>query len=262
MQLLQRTLSGCFTALLVLCGSSVRAEQLSAEAELRGLRKDVESLIRGQIELQKQIAEIKTLIQGSQSLSPPPATNINLDLDGIPAKGLVTAPLTIVEFTDYQCPFCAKYTLEVFPEIEREYINTGKLRYFAKDYPLETVHPLARPAAEAALCAGLQSSFWTMRALLFANQSTITTNAFPGFARELSLDLGAFGACRGSGNQSEIVRRAQAEGNRAGVTGTPTFFLGFVNSNTTLVRVERVIVGYEPYGTFKKSLDELLAKSR
>lgn len=140
------------------------------------------------------------------------------------------APVTIVEFSDYQCPFCARYFTETWPQLKANFIETGRVKYIFKDFPLTSIHPQAVKAGEAARCAGEQNAYWDMHDLLYTGQAAWSGNAgaaelFKDYAAELGLDAGAFDTCLDSGRWEEAVMGDLNEGLSLGVTGTPAFFI-------------------------------------
>lgn len=136
-------------------------------------------------------------------------------------------------------------------------MKTGKLRYVVRDFPLETIHPLAFKAAEAVLCAGDQGKYWEMHLLLFTNQQALGAADLPKHAGTLGLEPGKFQECLDKAAHAGEVRRDLAEGTKAGVRGTPTFFLGVIEDNSK-IRVVKRIVGAHPYATFKAAVDTAL----
>lgn len=149
------------------------------------------------------------------------------------AIGDENAPVTIVEFTDYQCPYCSQYSTQTFPQIKANMIDSGRVRYIFKDLPLDSIHPLARIAAVAVRCAGTQEAYLAMHDQLFADQATWTATgtiegvkeSFLNYARSLELDVEAFGSCL---NSTEFDAAIQANVNEAGVlqvSSTPSFFV-------------------------------------
>jgi protein-disulfide isomerase len=253
-----------FPILLAALGAipAAMAQQQTTEQEIHSMRHDMDELIKGQIELKKQVQELKTLLQASQTRPQTPPPKITFNLDGAPITGDKKARVIMIEFSDYQCSFCGRYATETYPRIEHEYINSGKIRYALRDFPLSSIHPLARQAAEAAECAGAQGALWTMRAELFANQGRLTTNSFTELAQQAGLDVDAFRRCLSTGQSSNTVTQAMTEGSRDGVTGTPTFFIGLVGTNSASVNVVKVIVGNKPYDAFKTALDSLLVAGK
>ena len=174
---------------------------------------------------------------------------------GEPALGSATAPLTMVEFTDYQCPYCRRFQAEVWPKIKRDYIDTGKLRYIARDLPLE-FHAAAGPAAEAAHCAAEQGKFWDMHAALLGGASDLGAGGIDQRAHALGLDMKRLDECVAHHRYSRLIAAHAEQADAVGINGTPGFVVGRVaNGELTGVRVEGAI----PYADFSGLLRELLA---
>jgi protein-disulfide isomerase len=168
------------------------------------------------------------------------------------------APVTIIEFTDLQCPYCARYASQTFPRLKREYVDTGKLRYTSRDLPLP-FHSFALPAAVASRCAGEQGRFWEYREALFASQSQLGTEPYGRIAGQLGLDVGQLEACRANGEQESNVRADLAMAAQYGIRSTPTFVIGRVVDGEFQ---GEVVSGAQPYEFFKAKLDALLAEPR
>ena len=156
----------------------------------------------------------------------------------------------MVEFSDYQCPFCSRHFREVWPQLEREYVATGKVKYVLRDFPLEAIHPQAFKASEAANCAGEQGKYWEMHDRLFANQNALGPKELPNHAQALRLDTANFQQCPDNGKQAGKIRNDLTDGQKAGVAGTPTFFLGLTDQNNPNVKALRIIRGAQPYAAF------------
>ena len=134
-------------------------------------------------------------------------------------------PLVLVEFADYECPFCARHTRNTAPLIKKAFLDSGKIQHVFMNFPL-AIHPRAPKAGEAAECAGLQGKFWEMHELLFATPTALETPDFEKRAVELGLDHERFKQCLDKSETAQQVQRDLGEGRRLGVTGTPAFFLG------------------------------------
>ena len=170
------------------------------------------------------------------------------------ALGRPDAPLTVVEFTDYQCPYCRRFQAESWPRLRHDWIDTGKLRFIVRDLPLE-IHSAARPAAEAAHCAGEQGRFWRMHDLLLGVQADLSPKGIDGYARAAGLDMTRFHACVVAHKYSADIARNIAEADRLGLSGTPSFIVGrTVNGVLTGERVS----GALPYQDFNAGLNALL----
>jgi protein-disulfide isomerase len=173
-----------------------------------------------------------------------------------PALGKRDAPVTIVEFSDYQCPFCKKHFTNTLSALKTKYIDAGKVRYVFRDFPLDTIHPFARKAAEAAHCAGEQGKFWDMHDAMFSNQGALMEENLKGFARDMELDVEAFNACLDGGKYAKRVEADVAAGSAAGVTGTPGFFIGKTNADGKIVATG--MKGAQPAAAFIQVIDRLL----
>ena len=183
--------------------------------------------------------------QGAISRLPPEPPPAKVELGQAPVKGPANAPVTLVAFSDFECPFCSKAALTV-RQLEQEY--QGKLRVAFKHQPLAN-HPNAMPAATASLAAHEQGKFWEMHDKLFANQTKLDRASLESYAKELGLDMGKFKAAMDSNKFQAHIAADSAHGSEIGAGGTPTFF---VNG--------RKIVGAKPIEMFRKMIDEELRK--
>jgi protein-disulfide isomerase len=174
-------------------------------------------------------------------------------------KGDQNAKITMIEFTDYQCPFCSRHFRAVMPQIETDYVKTGKVKYVLRDFPLESIHPNAFKAAEAANCSGEQGRYWEMHDRLFGNQNTLGAKELPDHAKAVGLELPKFQQCFDSGKYSAKVRKDFVDAQKYGATGTPTFFLGLTDPKGSEVKAVKRIVGAQSYSAFKDAIDSLLA---
>ena len=230
---------------------------VQAETTLEDLRQEMESLKSGQRSLQNDIQEIKNLLLGK--IAPPALPrNVTVSLDDDPSRGDPNAPVTLVEFSDYQCPFCARHFRETLPQIEAEYVKTGKVRYVFRDFPLD-IHPQAERAAQAAHCAGDQGQYWPMHDQLFGNPRAIGLDDFTAQATAIGLDLVQFNACLSDKKYAEEVKKDLKEGQQLGITGTPGFFIGRTDAAANQVKGARALIGAQPYASFKAIFDAFLA---
>jgi protein-disulfide isomerase len=174
---------------------------------------------------------------------------------GEPALGHASAPLTMVEFTDYQCPYCRRFQAEVWPKLKHDYIDTGKLRFIARDLPLD-IHASAGPASEAAHCAGEQGKFWAMHAALLAGAADFASGGIERRASALGLDRTRFEECVRAQRYAQAIEAHVREADAAGIEGTPGFIIGrVVHGGLEGVRVD----GALPYEQFDALLRQLLA---
>ncbi len=204
--------------------------------------------------LQQQAALLQQLATRGQApaVEAPPA-RAKMNLDGFQMLGVKTAPLTVVEFTDYQCPFCQSFHVATFGELKKTYIDTGKLRFFSRDMPLD-FHPNALRAAQAARCAIEQGKYWQLRDVMGANPDKLDLDHLAGFAADLKMDVNAFRACVTSEKYKSAVQVDVAEAGKVGVGGTPTFVVG----KSTPEGVDgEVMVGAMPFSMFDEKLKAL-----
>jgi protein-disulfide isomerase len=213
----------------------------------------------------KELREIKQLLarqQLQQAQAAPSAPqmpqNLKVKGDAIYVLGKSDAPLTLVAFTDFQCPFCGRFETTTFPEIKKNYIDTGKLRYIVRDLPLTELHPFALKAAQSVHCAGDQGKFWEMKELVFKNQNKLDVDSLAGYAKELALNGDTFKSCMAGGKHLKEIGDEAKYAQSLGITGTPTFILGKTAGDS----VEgRVIVGAQPLAAFEAAINEMLGKN-
>jgi protein-disulfide isomerase len=194
--------------------------------------------------------------QGKPTAPPeeaPSKAKIN-DLTGINMLGNKNAPITIVEYTDYQCPFCQRFHITAFAEIKKAYIDTGKVRFFSKDMPLD-FHPNAMRAAMAARCAGEQNKFWELRDVMGANPNSLDMEHIINFAGDLKLNTSLLRSCIDSGKYKDPIQTDVLEAMKIGANGTPTFIVGKSVGNGV---DGELVVGAIPFQMFDSKIKELL----
>lgn len=184
---------------------------------------------------------------------------ILISVAGAPSLGDKNAKVTMIEFSDYQCPRSSEYFNWTMREIVNDYVKTGKLRYVFRDFPIESIHPLAMKAAEGAYCAGEQGKYWEMHDRFFRNQMSIEVKILPLHAKMLGLDVPKFQQCLDSGKYAAKVRESVADGEKAGVRGTPAFFLGLTDPKESKLKGVTFVNGAQPYTIFKEAIDKLLS---
>ncbi len=187
------------------------------------------------------LEELKKKYKTTVALRPPV---VEVATAGRPEKGGgAKAPVTIIEFSDYQCPFCKRAESSV-DQVMSTYGD--KVRLVFRDYPLP-MHPLARPAAEAANCANAQGKFWEYHAKLFANQSALADDKLKEYAKDLGLDTGKFEQCLAAKPYKAAIDKDIEDGSKVGVNGTPAFFIN-----------GRMLSGAQPFDKFKEVIDDEL----
>lgn len=212
--------------------------------ELRGQIKD---FLESQRSLQARaqlVEELKAKGAAIKVMLDPPRYTVAVAAND-PVRGPATAPITIVEFSDYECPFCAR----VNPTLEQVRKTYGdKVRIVFKDFPLPN-HPLAPKASEAGHCANEQGKYWELHDMMFANQRALTIPSLKQYATTLGLEMAAFNQCLDSGKHAGIVAAGMAQGESMGVNSTPTLYIN-----------GRALIGAQPFEAFKQIIDEELAR--
>ena len=212
--------------------------------------------------IQGELHEMKTLLATRPAAAPAgpaaPAVqqSVQLDLGNRPFRGEKAAPIAVVEITDYQCPFCGRHARETMPQIEKEYVDTGKVKYYVVDLPLEMMHRDAFKAATAVRCANDQGKYWEMHDQLFANQQTL--NQWDARAASVNLEMAKFDACLASGKYDSDVRKDMSLAQSTGISGTPGFYLAATEPGSTKVKTLRFVSGAQPFAAFKAQIDALL----
>ena len=188
--------------------------------------------------------------------TPPAVPKEPLSLAGAPVKGSRTAKVAIVQYSDFECPYCGKFATETLPLLERDYVRTGKVLLAFRHFPLESIHPSALIAAAGAECAARQDRFWELHDRLFKLSPPFTVPAVNRIASTVVVDGRRFATCL-AGEALERVREDTAGGRELGVTGTPTFLIGRVQPDRR-VRVAYWLSGTRPFAQFSNILDGLL----
>jgi protein-disulfide isomerase len=179
-------------------------------------------------------------------LKPPPVFRVDVGIDGAPSRGPASAPVTVVEFSDFHCPFCreAENTLA---QVQSRFPD--KVRLIFRDFPIDQLHPRARPAHEAARCAGEQGKFWEYHNALFVG-SAKSPDQLTRIAQDVGLNAAPFDQCVTSGKYRAAVQKDIDEGTRLGVTGTPSFFIN-----------GRMLTGAQPIETFVGVIENELSRA-
>lgn len=178
-----------------------------------------------------------------------PSIAVEVSTDDDPSLGSEEAPVVMVEFSDFACPYCGRYHETTFPSIKEQYIDQGKVKYVFRDYPLP-MHENAAGLAVAANCAGKQDKYWEMSNYIFTNQSSVTEEVLDSYAGELGLDLELFEKCKKDEQLLKEVEKDLTDGESYGVSGTPSFFINGV-----------MISGAYDFAVFSELIEEALKNS-
>ena len=210
-------------------------------------------------DLDDAIAKIELKILQNQLPTKQQSPPLKISEDNDPIIGNMDAEITIIEFTDFQCPFCARFHVQTLPTIMDEYINKGTVKLVFRDFPIQSIHPNALPASVAAECANEQKKFKEMHDVLFekqnkwSNQNIETVmNTFSQYASDLGLEEKAFDSCLKNGKYIEEIQKDLDDGRTYGISGTPGFFIG--NDQIGFIELK----GAQPFENFKKVIDNQL----
>jgi protein-disulfide isomerase len=228
--------------------------------EVAALRKEIETLKAQQAAMQRDLNAIKNFLQAlAQAQQPSEAALVNktVQVDGVPTKGAANARVMMVEVSDYHCPFCRRFRQQTQPQLEAQYIATGKVRYAFIDYPIAQLQPDAFKAHEAANCAGEQGKYWEMNAQLF-EQPTRDVPAMVAQAGKIGVNTSQFKSCLEGGKYSAPVRESISRMQTLGIDSTPTFLLGVTPSAGQPMKIVTVIKGAVPFEDFQSTLESML----
>jgi len=244
--------------------AAVAAEPRDASPSLQ---EQVDALREGQRRILQELAELKNLVQENGARGETPAKPaaaepkvIALNVRGEPFRGDAKARVALVEFSDFECSFCAKYVRETFPRIDKAYIQTGKIKYLFRDLP-DPLDTNALLKARAARCAGEQGKFWEMHDRLFAAQSETNSQDILAPAGALGLDIAKLNACLSTERYVQSIRSSMAGAKRNGIYGTPAFLIGTASEDGNYIWATKLVVGGDSFEVLQADLDEVLASA-
>lgn len=246
-----------------MAGSRVAGVCVAVVAVLLGASCTAKAQGITQQQAEEMLKELRAIRAALERVTPPPqaqapAPRVQLKSPAGYSIGRPDAPLTLVEFTDLQCPYCNRWTTQVFAQLKAAYIDTGQLRFVTRDFPLD-FHPQAMPAARASRCAGEQGKFWEMRDALVRGFKQLGEPFITSVASDLKLDLAAFKACAASTKFDAAIMQDLSDGRSVNIEGTPSFVLG----RTSAQGLDGVlIVGAQPFQVFDAKIKESLAQAR
>ncbi len=255
-----------FVALALIATVSFAAAGSSPAAASAGAGDD--AVLRKLEELQTELRNLKAevaglrraLVQASEAATaaaaghPSAATRIALDGKD-PVLGSPSAQVAVVEFSDFQCPYCGRFQADTFAQLKKAYVDTGKIKYVFRDFPL-ILHEQAHGAAIAAHCAGRQDAYWKMHDALFTQQQRLGPELYKELAASLKLEPAAFASCLNDPTAAAEVDNDLSYGQSVGVQGTPSFFVGRIDSGQVVDA--RAISGAKPFTVFAQAIDALL----
>ena len=232
---------------LTLLGLLVMATPACAQStEIEALRKEI-------ADLREDLASLRSSLGRARPI---------IDLSTGHQRGNDDALVALIEFSDYECPFCIRHTRETMPLIEKNYIATGKILYGFRDFPIDQLHPQAIRAHEAAQCAGDQQKYWEMHGRMFGQPALHTPESLEAAAVQIGLDIGAYRTCVANNTHTAAIRASAALAESFGANGTPGFFIGIIDKTTNTVKITRAISGAVPFAQFAQALEGALAQAK
>ncbi len=188
------------------------------------------------------------------------ASGPSIDIAGAPRLGPESASVALVEFSDYECPFCIRHYQQTMPKIVQAYLKTGRILYVFRDWPVDELHPQSIRAHEAAHCALEQHKYWEVHGRLFGPPGSHTPELLTGLARDAGLDMTAFAGCIDARRSDAAIRQTSQTAIGLGATGTPAFYVGVRNRATDSVTVWQALSGAQPFELFQQAIDAALAR--
>ena len=245
--------------ILALAPSAWAQAPQDTPSDLTAIKADLEQIKTDLAAVKSQLGQVLRLlsqrpVQGGVATSGPVRTSVA----DAPMLGRADAPVTLVEFSDYQCPFCQRFFATTLAALKKDYVDTGKVRYVFRDFPLDQIHPQARKTAEAAHCAGEHGKYWEMHDLLFQNQKALAQPQLAEHARTIGVDGAKFDECLSSGRHAARVERGLTDGSAIGVQGTPSFVVGKTKAGGVVEGLP--IRGAQPLEAFRRIIDQMLAE--
>lgn len=183
-----------------------------------------------------------------------PAPQAEISFDNVRIQGSEDADVIIVEWSDFQCPYCSRFFAQTKGQLDSEYIETGEVAFVYKDFPLESIHPQATPAALASWCAAEQDAFWEYHDILFTNQQALSDSNYKQWAVDLGLDADQFNDCYDSGKYANNVQAELAEGSANGIRGTPGFIVMSADGEK-----RELVSGAQPFAAFQAAIERVKA---
>ena len=249
-------------ASVFLLNSNVFAQDLS------GIKEILEELQKNQQEMRLELQEMKSLLSRLpvlpnnplNAMQPNNVKDVEFDIGNNPVLGNANVKLIMVEFTDYECPFCSRYVKETFPQILNEYIEKGALRYAVIDQPLP-IHPKAEKAAQVAHCALDQGKYWEIHKMMMTQQDSLGDLSF--YAKSLDMNITTFEDCLRTDKYKESVNNNMELARKLGITGVPGFVIGLIDTqNPGNVKGISSIRGAMPFPNFQKEIETAMSANK
>jgi protein-disulfide isomerase len=230
--------------------------------EIAALKRQLQELKTQQSSMERDLQAIKSVLLQAQAPAGDPFLSKSIVVANEPTRGNAAAKITLVEVSDYHCPYCRRQTMETLPQFLTEYVNSGKVKYVFVDYPIAQLHPDAFQSHEAAACAGDQGKYWQMHDSLFTNPPAHDAAQLTAQAKTIGLDEAKFGSCLSGGTHAAAIRESVARLQQLGVGGTPLTLIGLTPAGGAPLKVMASVYGARPYADFKTAIDAALAQAK
>jgi protein-disulfide isomerase len=248
------------SSIAVLALLSLSPPQSQSE-EIAALKRQVQELKAQQTSMERDLEAIKSILTQAQA-GADPFINKTVSIANEPTRGNASAKITLVEVSDYHCPFCRRQTLQTIPQLLTDYVNSGKVKYVFMDYPIAQLHPDAFQAHVAADCAGDQGKYWQMHDSLFTNPPAHDAAQLTAQAKAIGLDEAKFGSCLSGGAHAPALRASIARMQELGVAGTPLTLIGLTPAPGAPMKVVSSVYGARPFADFKSAIDAALEQAQ
>jgi len=249
-----KTQVGFRTVALRLAATLLVVASFSTGVRAEGLTSQQGDAILNELRQIKQLLERQQRPPQPQQPQAPPTEQVKVKLPPAHFLGKVDAPVTLVEFTDYQCSFCNRFDRDTLPELVKKYVDTGKVKFIPLDFPLD-FHKNAMKAAQATRCAADQDKYWQMRDALLRDPKVVEEGSFAARGKTIGLDEKQFQACMDDQKHAAAIKAMMEAAQSAGISGTPSFIIA--PSGETLDGIK--IVGALPLPIFEEKIKEALA---
>jgi protein-disulfide isomerase len=248
------------SAITVIALFSLSPPQTQAD-EIAALKRQMQELKTQQTSMERDLQTIKSILQQAQAPAGDQFANKTISIADEPTRGSAAAKVTVVEVSDYHCPFCKRQTFQTVPQLMTDYVDSGKVKYVFVDYPIAQLHPTAFQSHEAANCAGDQGKYWQMHNSLFTNPPARETAQLTAQAKTLGLDEAKFASCLTGQVHAPAIRDSIARMQQLGVGGTPLTLIGLTPAPGAPMKVVSSVYGARPYADFKTAIDAALAQA-
>ena len=225
------------------------------------LEEQILALREGQAELMREMQAIEAMLKQQKAgpeVKAQPTPHVVANVTGEPFRGSSAARVAIMEYSDFDCPYCGRYAREIYPKLDAAYVKTGKIKYFFRDLPLEE-HPQAGFKANLARLAGEQGKFWEAHDWLFAHQTPMDAKGEDAFAKELGLDRAKIGTAAEDGKYNGVIQASMNSARHYQISGTPAFLVGTLSEDGHVFTADKVFMGAQTYEGFQEILDSLLS---